>query len=113
MNNTKSPVFDQIRHDLSNNDVVLYMKGSPAFPQCGFSAAVVQILNHMGVKYKSVDILTDPALREGIKQFSNWPTLPQLYIKTQFIGGCDIVREMYQNGELLDTLRKNSVPTSV
>lgn len=113
MNTTKSPVFDQIRHDLSNNDVVLYMKGSPAFPQCGFSAAVVQILNHMGVKYKSVDILTDPALREGIKQFSNWPTLPQLYIKTQFIGGCDIVREMYQNGELLETFQKNSVPTSV
>jgi monothiol glutaredoxin len=113
MNTTKSPVFDQIRHDLSNNDVVLYMKGSPAFPQCGFSAAVVQILNHMGVKYKSVDILTDPALREGIKQFSNWPTLPQLYIKTQFIGGCDIVREMYQNGELLETFQKNGVPTSV
>lgn len=113
MNTTKSPVFDQIRHDLSNNDVVLYMKGSPAFPQCGFSAAVVQILNHMGVQYKSVDILTDPTLREGIKQFSNWPTLPQLYIKTQFVGGCDIVREMYQSGELLDTLRKNNVPTSV
>ena len=113
MNTTKSPVFDQIRHDLSNNDIVLYMKGSPAFPQCGFSAAVVQILNHMGVKYKSVDILTDPALREGIKQFSNWPTLPQLYIKTQFVGGCDIVREMYQSGELLETLQKNGVPTSV
>lgn len=113
MNTTKSPVFDQIRHDLSNNDIVLYMKGSPAFPQCGFSAAVVQILNHMGVKYKSVDILTDPALREGIKQFSNWPTLPQLYIKTQFVGGCDIVREMYQSGELLDLFQKNGVPTSV
>lgn len=109
----KNPVFDQIRHDLSSNDVVLYMKGTPAFPQCGFSAAVVQVLNHMGVKYKGIDILTDPALREGIKQFSNWPTLPQLYIKSQFVGGCDIVREMYQSGELLETLQKNGVETSV
>lgn len=108
-----NPVFDQIRHDISNNDVVLYMKGTAAFPQCGFSAAVVQVLNHMGVKYKTVDVLTDPAVREGIKQFSNWPTLPQLYIKTQFVGGCDIVREMYQSGELLDMLQKNGVPTSI
>lgn len=109
---TKNPVFDQIRHDLSNNDVVLYMKGTPAFPQCGFSAAVVQVLNHMGVKFKGVDILTDPALRDGIKQFSNWPTLPQLYIKSQFIGGCDIVREMYQTGELAELMQKNGVATA-
>jgi monothiol glutaredoxin len=88
------------------------MKGTPAFPQCGFSAAVVQVLNHMGVKFKGVDVLTDPALREGIKQFSNWPTLPQLYIKTQFIGGCDIVKEMYQSGELQDLMQKNGIFTS-
>lgn len=107
-----NPVFDQIRADLNNNEVVLYMKGTPAFPQCGFSAAVVQVLNHMGVKFKGIDILTDPALREGIKQFSNWPTLPQLYVKTQFVGGCDIVREMFQSGELQDMLTKNGIAVS-
>jgi monothiol glutaredoxin len=106
---SKNPVFDQIRHDLTNNDVVLYMKGSPAFPQCGFSAAVVQVLNHLGVTFKGVDVLTDPALRDGIKQYSNWPTLPQLYIKNQFVGGCDIVREMYQTGELGELMQKNGV----
>lgn len=107
-----NPVFEQIRHDLSNNDVVLYMKGTPAFPQCGFSAAVVQVLGHMGVTFKGVDILTDPALREGIKKFSNWPTLPQLYVKGQFVGGCDIVREMFQTGELADLLSQNGVAFS-
>ncbi len=108
----KNPVFDQIRHDLSNNEVVLYMKGTPAFPQCGFSAAVVQVLNHMGVKFKGVDVLTDPALRDGIKQFSNWPTLPQMFVKSQFIGGCDIVREMYQTGELTELMQKNGIFTA-
>lgn len=107
-----NPVFDQIRIDLSNNNVVLYMKGSPAFPQCGFSAAVVQVLNHLGVKFKGVDVLTDPALREGIKQFSNWPTLPQLYVKSQFIGGCDIVKEMYQSGELTKLFGQNGIETA-
>ncbi len=107
----RNPVFDQIRHELANNDVVLYMKGTAAFPQCGFSAAVVQVLNHMGVKFKSVDVLTDPALRDGIKQYSNWPTLPQLYVKSEFVGGCDIVREMYQNGELSQLFQKNSIFT--
>lgn len=109
---TKNPAFDQIRHDLTNNEVVLYMKGSPAFPQCGFSAAVVQVLNHMGVKFKGVDVLTDPALRDGIKQFSNWPTLPQLYVKSQFIGGCDIVKEMFQTGELTELMQKNGIFTA-
>jgi monothiol glutaredoxin len=109
---SKNPVFDQIRHDLTNNDVVLYMKGSPAFPQCGFSAAVVQVLNHLGVTFKGVDILTDPALRDGIKQYSNWPTLPQLYVKNQFVGGCDIVREMYQTGELSELMQKNNIAVS-
>ena len=109
---SKNPVFDQIRHDLTHNEVVLYMKGTPPFPQCGFSAAVVQVLNHLGVKYKAVDVLTDPALRDGIKQFSNWPTIPQLYVKSQFIGGCDIVREMYESGELHETLGVRAEPVT-
>ncbi len=93
-------VFDRIRHEISENDVVLYMKGSAVFPQCGFSAAVVQVLDNLHVRYKDVDVLSDPALRQGIKDFTNWPTIPQLYIKGEFIGGCDIVREMYATGEL-------------
>ncbi len=97
MNN---PVFDRIKQDISENDVVLYMKGTPMFPQCGFSAAVVQVLTDLGVKFKGIDILVDPSLREGIKQFSSWPTLPQLYVKAEFVGGCDIVREMAASGEL-------------
>ena len=105
----KNPVFDQIRLDLANNEVVLYMKGTPAFPQCGFSAAVVQILNHVGVGFKGIDVLTDPALREGIKQYSNWPTIPQLYIKGQFVGGCDITKEMFQSGELFELLAKHQI----
>jgi len=95
-----NPVFDRIKQDIEDNDVVVYMKGTPVFPQCGFSAAVVQILSHMGVKFKGIDVLTDPSLREGIKEFSNWPTIPQLYVKGEFVGGCDIVREMFEQGEL-------------
>ena len=76
------------------------MKGSPVFPQCGFSAAVVQILSHLGVKFKGIDVLQDPGLRQGIKDFSSWPTIPQLYVKGEFVGGCDIVREMAETGEL-------------
>ena len=93
-------VSDRIKSDLSANDVVLFMKGSPVFPQCGFSAAVVQVLTHLGVKFKGVDVLQDPSLRQGIKEFSNWPTIPQLYVKGEFVGGCDIVREMFESGEL-------------
>lgn len=95
-----NPVFERIQQDLAENDIVLYMKGTPMFPQCGFSAAVVQVLSELGVKFKGIDILVDSSLREGIKQFTNWPTLPQLYVKGEFVGGCDIVREMYANGEL-------------
>lgn len=102
-------VFDRIRHDISNNDVVVYMKGSAVFPQCGFSAAVVQVLDNLHVTYRDVDVLSDPALRQGIKDFTNWPTIPQLYIKGEFIGGCDIVREMYATGELQDLLRKKGL----
>ncbi len=99
-----NPVFDRIQQDLNDNAVVLYMKGTPMFPQCGFSAAVVQILSDLGVKFKGIDILVDPALRDGIKQFTNWPTLPQLYVKGEFVGGCDIVREMAASGELKQLL---------
>jgi len=93
-------VFDRIRQEINENDVVLFMKGTPVFPQCGFSAAVAQALTVMGVKYKGVDVLQDPGIRQGIKDFSSWPTIPQLYVKGEFIGGCDIVREMYESGEL-------------
>lgn len=104
-----NPITERIKQDISSSDVVLYMKGSPVFPQCGFSAAVVQILTILEVKFKGVDVLTDPSLRDGIKQFSDWPTIPQLYIKGEFVGGCDIVREMYEAGELADLLRSKGL----
>ncbi|MDY0885725.1 Grx4 family monothiol glutaredoxin [Dongia soli] len=107
-----NPVFDRIRDDITNNDVVLYMKGTPVFPQCGFSAAVVQVLTHVGVKFKGIDVLTDPSLRQGIKEFANWPTVPQLYVKGEFVGGCDIIREMYQSGELQELLQTKGVSTN-
>ena len=97
-------VIDRIRAEVEGHPVVLFMKGTPVFPQCGFSAAVVQILSHMGVKFKGVDVLSDPSVRQGIKEFSSWPTIPQLYVKGEFVGGCDIVREMYQSGELQEIL---------
>jgi monothiol glutaredoxin len=102
-------VQQRIKDDIQSNDVVLYMKGSPVFPQCGFSAAVVQILTHLNVKFKGVDVLSDPSIRQGIKEFSNWPTIPQLYVKGEFIGGCDIIREMFQTGELQETLQSKGV----
>ena len=104
-------VSDRIKQDVTDNPVVLYMKGTPVFPQCGFSAAVVQILTHMGVKFKGVDVLADPALRQGIKDFSSWPTIPQLYVKGEFVGGCDIIREMFESGELKDLLQTKGVTT--
>ncbi|MFY9287503.1 MAG: Grx4 family monothiol glutaredoxin [Alphaproteobacteria bacterium] len=103
-------VAERIRAEINTNDVVLYMKGTPVFPQCGFSAQSVQILSMLGVKFKGIDILTDPSLRQGIKDFSNWPTIPQLYIKGEFVGGCDIMREMFQSGELQKTLGDKGVP---
>ena len=106
-----NPVFDQIAQEIGGNDVVLFMKGTPVFPQCGFSAAVVEVLSRLGVKFKGVDVLIDPGVREGIKQFSNWPTIPQLYVKGEFIGGCDIVREMYASGELAQVLKEKGVVT--
>ncbi len=94
------PVSERIQADISANPVFLYMKGTTKFPQCGFSARVVQILDHLGVRYATADVLEDPELRDGIKRFSNWPTIPQLYVAGTFVGGCDIVTEMYQSGEL-------------
>ena len=103
------PVFARIRDQVEKNEVLLFMKGSPQFPQCGFSAAVVQILNHLGVGYDTVDVLADAEIREGIKAYSNWPTVPQLYVKGEFVGGCDILREMFENGELQTYLSKQGV----
>ena len=93
-------VFERIRDEIGKNDVLLFMKGTPVFPQCGFSAAVVDVLSQLGVKFHGINILIDPELREGIKEFSQWPTIPQLYVKGEFVGGCDIVREMHESGEL-------------
>jgi len=104
-----NPVFDRITQDITENDVVLYMKGTPMFPQCGFSAAVVQVLSGAGVKFKGIDVLADPSLRDGIKAFTNWPTIPQLYVKGEFVGGCDIVREMAANGELAKLFQDKGV----
>jgi monothiol glutaredoxin len=103
-------VQDRIQQEVSETPVVLFMKGSPVFPQCGFSAAVVQILGQLGVKFKGIDVLSDPEVRQGIKDFSNWPTIPQLYVKGEFIGGCDIVREMYETGELKEVFEQKGVP---
>lgn len=97
---SNNPVFEQIQNEIDGNSVVLFMKGNPMFPQCGFSAAVAQALTVMEVKFKGVDVLADDELRNGIKEFSSWPTIPQLYVKGEFVGGCDIVREMHESGEL-------------
>jgi monothiol glutaredoxin len=101
---------DRIRQQVSDNPVVLFMKGTPVFPQCGFSATVVQILSHMGVKFKGIDVLADSSVREGIKEFSSWPTIPQLYVKGEFVGGCDIVREMFETGELQQMFEEKGLP---
>ena len=104
-----SDVFDRIRDEIGKNDVLLFMKGTPVFPQCGFSAAVIQVLSELGVKFKSFDVLTDPSLRQGIKEFSQWPTIPQLYVKGEFVGGCDIIREMFETGELEQLMKEKGV----
>ena len=103
-------VTDRIKADVESNDIVLFMKGTPAMPQCGFSATVIHILDHVGVKYKAVNVLADPEIRNGIKEFSNWPTIPQLYVKGEFVGGCDILKEMFENGELRPFLEEQGVP---
>ncbi len=109
---SSNPVFERIQNDISRNDVVLYMKGSGVFPQCGFSAAVVQVFSQLGVPFKDINVLEDPELREAIKEFSNWPTLPQVYIKGEFIGGCDITREMYASGELQALLKEKGISSN-
>ena len=104
-----SDIQARIAEDVKNNDVLLYMKGTPVFPQCGFSAATVQILSNLGVKFKAIDVLKDPEVRQGIKEFSNWPTIPQLYVKGEFVGGSDILREMYEADELRPFLAEKGV----
>ena len=106
-------VTDRIKQDIADNTVVLFMKGTPVFPQCGFSARVVQILTQMGVKFKGIDVLADPAIRQGIKEYSQWPTIPQLYVKGEFVGGCDIIREMFETGELKQMLEEKGVAVRV
>jgi monothiol glutaredoxin len=106
---TEPQIFTQIKNEISSNDVVLYMKGSPEMPRCGFSNFVVQVLNKLHVPFKGVDVLESEELRQGIKDFTNWPTIPQLYIKGEFIGGCDIVKEMYASGELQTLLKDKNI----
>ena len=103
-------INSKIKDNNSKDPVVLYMKGNPTFPQCGFSSTVVQILKHIGVNFQSYDVLQDENLREGIKSYSNWPTIPQLYVNNEFVGGCDIIREMFESGELKEYLTKNNIP---
>jgi monothiol glutaredoxin len=105
-----SNIANRIKQQVEGDDVVLYMKGTPVFPQCGFSAAVVQVLSHAGVPFQSYNVLDDMELRQGLKEFSNWPTFPQLYVKGELVGGCDIVREMAASGELEELLTEKGVP---
>jgi monothiol glutaredoxin len=105
-----NPTFERIQSEITENPVMLYMKGNAMFPQCGFSARVVQILTHMGVPFKTANVLEDAALRDGIKAFSNWPTIPQLYVNGEFVGGCDIITEMFQSGELETLMTEKGVP---
>ena len=108
-----NPTFDRIKKDIAENDIVLYMKGTKQVPQCGFSGVVVQVLERLGVDdFKDINVLADPEIREGIKQFANWPTIPQLYVKGEFIGGCDIVREMAEAGELQQLFQDKKVATA-
>ena len=107
-----NPVFERIQNEITQNPVMLYMKGNAMFPQCGFSARVVQILSHLGVPFKGVNVLEDMEVREGIKAYTNWPTIPQLYVNGEFVGGCDIVMEMFQAGELQSMLKEKGIPVS-
>ena len=102
-------VSEIIKNEIKSNDVVLFMKGTPVFPMCGFSAATVQVLSDIGVKFSTINVLDSNEMREGIKKFSNWPTIPQLYVKEEFIGGCDIVKEMQETGELLELFNSRGI----
>lgn len=109
---TQNPIFDQIETLLNQHEVVLFMKGTPEKPACGFSNVVVQILRLQGVEYHSINILEDPDMRQGIKDYANWPTIPQIYVKGEFIGGCDILREMHESGELADLFKEKQIATA-
>jgi monothiol glutaredoxin len=109
---TEPAVQAAIKAKIDANPVMLFMKGTPQFPQCGFSAAVVQILDYLGVEFGAENVLADPAIRDGVKTFSDWPTIPQLYVKGEFVGGCDIIREMFENGELKPFLIEKGVAVS-
>ena len=104
-----SEIFNQIEETIKNNSIVLFMKGSKDFPQCGFSATVVQVLNNLGVDFHDINVLESAEMRQAIKDFSDWPTIPQLYVKGEFIGGCDIVKEMFQSGELQEFFKEKGV----
>ena len=108
-----SDIKEVIDHEVKSNDVVLFMKGTPEFPMCGFSGRVVQILNHVGVPFKGINVLESDELRQGIKSYANWPTIPQLYVKGEFVGGCDIITEMYQSGELKEMLADKGIAVFV
>ena len=112
MSNLDENVKQRIQTEIDSNNVVLFMKGTPVFPQCGFSSMVSQVLNHMSVEFKGIDVLAESSLRDGIKIFSDWPTVPQLYVKGEFVGGCDIIREMYENGELKQLFDEKSISNS-
>ena len=112
MNTIKPVITERIQSEINSQDVVLFMKGTPVSPQCGFSAAVVGVLSHLGVQFRGVNVLEDNDIREGIKTFSDWPTIPQLYVKGEFMGGCDIVREMYETGELMETFNTHGIEIS-
>ena len=99
----------EIKEKIENNDVCLFMKGTPEVPQCGFSLAIANLLKHLEVNFKGIDVLASTEIRQGVKEFSNWPTIPQLYIKGEFVGGCDIVKEMYEKGELQSTLKEKKI----
>jgi monothiol glutaredoxin len=106
-------VSQRIQGEVNAGDVILFMKGTPVFPQCGFSAAVVQVLNHLNVPFKGVNVLEDDQIRQGIKDFSSWPTIPQLYVKGEFVGGCDIIREMFETGELAEMLSTKGIDVQI
>ena len=108
----ENSVKEKIENLINESEVMLFMKGTPEMPQCGFSAAVVGVLNHLGVNYKTSNVLQDEEIREGIKEYSDWPTIPQLYVKNEFVGGCDIIREMYENGELTSFFEEKNILTS-
>ena len=109
----KDPVYERIEREIEEHNVVLFMKGTPVFPQCGFSSLVVQVLSRLAVKFRGIDVLSDPELRQGIKEFSDWPTVPQLYVNGEFVGGADIIREMYLSGELAELLAARGIAMAV